>query len=180
MTHKAKDNDSDISAQVRQTISSGFPWNWVSGEWLMRCRGDTMLQQHFEFSSQNIPLHLRLIELVTMLECMVQGMNAPPMTQWDQCASPQYNRKESSHCTGTYRFPMTILNLVCLSWFTLHRGETLKWSDMNIIWNTITKQVYITYHLWQCAAHHHCYSPPPRKLAAIWLTAAWARLSWQV
>lgn len=47
----------------------------------MRCRGDTMLQQHFEFSSQNIPLHLRLIELVTMLECMVQGMNAPPMTQ---------------------------------------------------------------------------------------------------
>ncbi len=144
------DNDSDISVQVKQAAGPGFPWNWVSREWLMWWRGDTMLQQHFEFSSQNIPLHSHLIESVIMFPCTQQGTNAP---QWDQCASPQYSREYCGICT--YRFPMTALNLVGLSWFTLHSDKTLKWSDTNTIMKYNNKKSL--YHIAPLAV---CCTPP--------------------
>lgn len=79
MSPKATDNDSDINAQVKQSGKAQDSLETRSREG-DSCGGeeDMMIQQHFEFSSQNIPIHLRLIELVTTLQYM--GMNAHLVT----------------------------------------------------------------------------------------------------
>lgn len=127
MIHKAKDNDSDINAQVKQSGRPRIPLKLG----LERVT-------HAVERGRDDSTALRVLKSKHTHTLVPYRIDRAPV-YGHECTSCDTMRSVCFHpeqwrikLWDVFRnIPMTVVNLVCLSWFTLHCDKMLRWSNTN-------------------------------------------------